>query len=108
MKLSRLFIPLLSLFFVTLLQGQAAPTDNPVGSWKWINNNTLIIKTDSTVWQDGNEVAQWKWIDESTRQFSVVWPTGRKDTLKLSASGNEVDGVNADGEPVSGVRILVK
>jgi hypothetical protein len=108
MKTSRLFIPIFSLLVVTLLQVQASQNDNPVGSWAWFNKNIVIIKPDSTVWQDGKEKASWKWIDESTREFCIVWPTNRKDTLKLSASGDEVSGVNADGEPVSAVRVPAK
>ncbi len=108
MKKSRLIIPALLILFVTLLNVQASSPGSPVGSWKWINNDTIELKEDLTVWGNNKQIGAWKWIDEAKHEFSIIWPSGRKDTLKLSATGKEVSGVNIDGEPVSGVKIPAK
>jgi len=105
MKKSRFIISALTLLFVTLFSVQASSADSPVGAWKWINNDTIELKADLTVWGNNKEIGVWKWIDEAKNEFFIIWPSGRKDTMKLSASGQEVSGVNADGEPVSGVRV---
>ena len=108
MKPSRLFLSALALFIVTLLQVQASTPNSPVGKWKWANDNIIELKQDSKVYEGSNQIATWKWVDEGKLEFAVVWPTGRKDTLKLSADGNAASGVDADGGAVSGVRIPVK
>jgi len=82
--------------------------DSPVGSWKWVNSDTLVIKQDSSVWRDDQKLGDWAWIDKATNEFFIMWQSKRKDTLKLSASGNEITGTNADGEPVSGTRVPAK
>jgi len=102
------FILLLSLVFVSFLHAQTSASGSPVGSWKWEQNATLTIKADFTVWTDDKPFGTWKWIDESKLAFAIIGPTKRKDTLKLSASGNEISGVNNDGESVSGVREAAK
>ena len=108
MKKTRFIISALTLLFVTLFSVHASSTDSPVGAWEWINNDTIELKADLTVWGNNKEIGAWKWIDEAKNEFTITWPSGRKDTLKLSASGQEVSGVNADGEPVSGTRVPVK
>jgi len=107
MKNFRLIL-LLSLVFVSFLHAQTSASGSPVGSWKWAQNATLVIKEDLTVLSDGKPFGTWKWIDESKLEFVITGQTKRKDTLKLSATGNEISGVNNDGEPVSGVRVTAK
>jgi len=108
MKPSRYLLPLLALVLVTLLQTQASAADTPVGSWKWFNNDTLVVKPDSSVWRDDKKLGDWEWTDKAKLEFIIIWQATRKDKLTLSADGNKLSGVNADGEPVSGTRVPVK
>jgi len=108
MKISHLLTPLFALLFITLLQGQASAADTPVGSWKWFNDDTIVIKEDSTVWRDDKQLGEWEWADKAKLDFTILWQAIRKDKLKLSADGNKISGTNADGEPVSGTRIPAK
>jgi hypothetical protein len=70
--------------------------------------DTIVVKADTTVWRDDKQLGEWQWVDKSKGEFSIVWQAIRKDQLKLSSDGNGISGTNADGEPVSGTRILVK
>lgn len=108
MKPSRYLLPLLAFVFVTLLQTQASAADTPVGSWKWFNDDTLVVKPDSSVWRDDQKLGDWEWTDKAKLEFIISWQANRKDKLTLSADGNKISGVNADGEPVSGTRVPVK
>lgn len=105
MKKTRFILPLLAVLFVTLIQGQASAADSPVGSWKWFNNDSIVVKADSTVWRDDKQLGEWAWADKSKLEFTILWQAIRKDKLQLSADGDKISGVNADGEPVSAVRI---
>jgi hypothetical protein len=108
MKHTRFILPLLAVLFVTLIQGQASAADSPVGSWKWFNNDSIVVKPDSTVWRDDQKLGDWEWTDKAKLEFTIVWQAVRKDKLTLSADGNKISGVNADGEPVSGTRVPLK
>jgi len=108
MKTTRFILPLLAVLFVTLLQGQASAADSPVGSWKWFNNDTIVVKADATVWRDDKQLGEWEWTDKAKGDFTILWQAIRKDKLTLSTDGNKISGVSADGEPVSGTRVPVK
>ena len=76
MKKTRFILPLLAVLFVTLIQGQASAADSPVGSWKWFNNDSIVVKPDSTVWRDDQKLGDWEWTDKAKLEFTTIHRAG--------------------------------
>lgn len=75
-----------------------------VGTWKWLNGDTVTIMPDGTCWGLGPFKGVWKYL--GPYHFRITWGNEEYiDIFKIDTEGNHLQGVNQQGNPVTANKI---
>lgn len=75
-----------------------------VGTWKWLNGDTVTIMPDGTCWGLGPFRGVWKYL--GPYHFRITWGNEEYiDIFKIDTEGNHLQGVNQQGNPVTANKI---
>jgi hypothetical protein len=85
----------------------AAKTDLIVGRWRWVNNDVVTILPDGTASCPSVGNATWKCTSKAKPPTYVLnWKDGIFiDTVHLLKGGKEINGKNAQGQPIIATRL---
>ncbi len=77
-------------------------TTGLIGAWRWPKGTTVTVNPDGT-FVDAAFHGTWAAVDPAKGIYTLTWPSP-VDTLKLTADGTRLAGVDQYGIVISGVK----